>query len=74
MKYRVEATDQAEAIAMLFAGEAEPLCQSQDFIEVADEYGLLVDQNQELADQLRKRGIDVDDGVIPSIRSVEKVQ
>jgi hypothetical protein len=71
MKYTVEAADEAEAIAKLFQGEAEPVEQSQDMIEVADEYGLPVEEHQELAKALRKRGIVVKK-VIPSIRSIEE--
>jgi hypothetical protein len=73
MKYRVEAASEAEAIAKLFDGEAEPVEQSQDMIEVADGYGLPAEEYRELAEALRNRGIAVDE-VIPSIRSIEKVE
>jgi hypothetical protein len=73
MKYRVEAASEAEAIAKLFAGEAEPVEQSQDMIEVADDYGLPADEHRQLADVLRGLGIQVD-AVIPSIRCIEKVE
>jgi len=72
MKYRVEAASKAEAITLLFAGEAEPVEQSQDMIEVANDYGLPADEHRELAEALRKQGIPVD-AVIPSIRSIEEV-
>jgi hypothetical protein len=72
MKYQVEAASEAEAIAKLFQGEAEPVEQSQDLIEVAEDYGLPADEYQELAEALRNQGITVDE-VIPSIRSIEKV-
>ncbi len=72
MKYRVEAASQAEAIAMLFAGEAEPVEQSQDMIEVANDYGLPADEHRELAEALRNLGVSVD-AVIPSIRHIEEV-
>jgi hypothetical protein len=71
MKYRVEAANEAEALSKLYQGEAEPVEQSQDFIEVADEYGLPADEHPDLAEALRKKGISVD-AVIPSIRSIEK--
>ena len=71
MKYRVEAANEAEAIAKLYQGEAEPVEQSQDFVEVADEYGLPADEHPDLAEALRNRGISVD-AVIPSIRSIEE--
>ena len=70
MKYRVEASNEAEAIKMLFDGEAEPVGQSQDFIEVCDELGLPAEEYRELVEQLRSLGISVGEDVIPSIRSV----
>jgi len=70
MRYRVEADSEAKAIAKLFAGQAEPVEQSQDMIEVADDYGLPADDHRELADALRNQGVPVD-AVIPSIRSIE---
>jgi type III secretion system FlhB-like substrate exporter len=73
MKYRVEAASEAEAVAKLYQGEAEPVEQSQDMIEVADDYGLPAEENWELAEALRKLGIQVD-AVIPSIRRIEKVE
>ena len=74
MKYRVEADNQAEAIAKLFAGEADPVDNSLEFIEVAEDFGLPVDENRDLAKQLRKRGIAVGDEIIGSIRSIEEVE
>ena len=70
-KYEVEADNEAEAIAKLFAGKADAVDDSLEFIEVADVYGLPVGEHQELAEALRLRGIMVDK-VIPSIRSIEK--
>ena len=69
--YRIEARSEAEAIKMLFDGQAEPVDQSQDFIEVCDDLGLPAEEYRELADQLRSLGISVGEHVIPSIRSVE---
>jgi hypothetical protein len=68
MKYRVEAASEAEAIAKLFAGEAEPVEQSQDMIEVADDYGLPADGHRELADALRDLGVAVDVVIDPQHR------
>ena len=73
MKYRVEATSEAEAIAKLFQGEAKPVCQSMDYIEVTEDFGLPTDEYPELAEALRKLGVSVGDTVIPSIRSIEEV-
>lgn len=74
MKYRVEAATEAEAIRRLLDGEAEPVEQSQDYIEVAEDVGLPVDEYRELADELRALGVAVGDAVIPSIRSIERVE
>jgi type III secretion system FlhB-like substrate exporter len=72
-RYRVEANSEAEAITRLFNGEADPIDNSLEFIETADEYGVPVENNQDLADQLAKLGIATDD-IIPSIRAIEKVE
>jgi hypothetical protein len=74
MKYRVEAANEAEAIRRLFDGEAEPVEQSQDYIEVAEDFGLPVDEYRELADELRALGVAVGEAVIPSIRNIEQVE
>ena len=71
MKYRVEASSEAEAIKRLFDGEADAVDNSQEYIEVCEDMGLPADEHRELADQLRSLGVTVGDVVIPSIRSVE---
>lgn len=73
MKYRVEATDEAQALAKLFDGEAEPVEGSLEYVEVAEDYGLPTDDYRDLADQLRDLGVPVDEAVIPSIRSIAEV-
>ena len=73
-KYRVEATDKGEAVAKLFAGGADPMDNSTEYIEVADDYGMPADQNRDLAEKLRKRGIAVGEDIIPSLRSIEEVK
>ena len=45
MRYRVEADSEAQAIVKLFQGEAEPVEQSQEYIEIADDYGLPADEH-----------------------------
>ena len=73
-KYQVEAPNEAEAIAKLFQGESEPVCQSREFIEIAEDFGLPVDEYRELAEALRKLGVmRGKDEIIPSIRSIEEV-
>ena len=73
MKYRVEAASEAEAVVKLINGEAEPIDNGLEFIEVADDYGLPADDHRELADALHDSGVPID-AVIPSIRSIAKVQ
>jgi hypothetical protein len=73
MEYQVEAATEAEAIAKLLQGEAEPVCQSQEFVEVAEDFGLPADEYRDLAEALRVLGVSVDGAVIPSIRSVEQI-
>ena len=73
-KYRIEADDETEAIAKLFAGEADPMDNSTEYIEVAEDYGMPAERNEELAAQLRKRGITAVADIIPSIRSIEEVK
>jgi hypothetical protein len=71
-KYRIEAETEAEAIAKVFAGEAEPVDNSLEYVEIADDFGLPADDHRDLADALRDLGIQVGE-VIPSIRSIEEV-
>jgi type III secretion system FlhB-like substrate exporter len=73
-EYEIEAEDEAHAIQMLFDGAAEPTGNPPEYIETAEDYGLPVEQNQELADQLRDLGIHVGEAVIPSIRSIVRVE
>lgn len=73
LRYRVEADDEADAIVRLLDGEAKLTDLAPDFIEVAEDAGLPVDEYPELADQLRALGIPVGQLVIPSIRSVSVV-
>ncbi len=73
MTYRVEADSETEAIVKLLDGEAEPVEQSQDFIEVADDYGMPADDFPTLAKVLKRRGMKVGKDIIPSIRSIDKV-
>jgi hypothetical protein len=74
MKYRVEAATAAEAVAKLFAGEADAVDNGQEFIEVAEDFGLPAEEYYDVADALRQLGVmRGKDEVIPSIRSIEKV-
>ena len=48
--------------------------QSQDFIEIAEDFGIPADEHRELAEELRALGVRVDEAVIPSIRSIVQVE
>jgi hypothetical protein len=72
--FRVEASTEAEAIRKLYGGEADAVEDRLEFIEVADDFGLPVDEYRDLADALRALGVAVDDDVISSIRSVQQVE
>ena len=67
--YEVEADNEAEAIAKLFNGKAEPVDDSLEFVEVCEDRGLPTDEHPRLAEELRAMEIPVDD-VIPSIRRI----
>lgn len=73
-KYRVEAESKAAAIQKLFEGELEPVDGSLEYVEVAEEIGLPVDEYRDLADDLRSLGVLIGHDVIPSIRSVEEIE
>ena len=72
-KYRVVAKTEAEAISKLFGGEAEPLDDSTEYIEVAEDIGLPVDEYRDLAEGLRDLDVSVGHDVIPSIRSIREI-
>ncbi len=69
--YEVDAESEADAIAVVFGGGGT--ITDNGYIEVAEDFGMPADEHQELADALRNRGISVSD-VIPSVRSIEKVE
>ena len=73
MKYRVQAENEAHAIVRLLDGEADAVDNGLEYIEVADDCGLPVDEYRELADQLTALGVPVGEHVIPSIRNIEEI-
>lgn len=70
VRFQVEAASEADAIAKLFVGEAEVIDNSMQFIELAEELGMPVEEYAALAEELTKLGVEVGDVVIPSIRAV----
>jgi hypothetical protein len=74
-KYLIEANSEAEAIVKLFNTEADPVDDSLEYVEICeDRSGLPAEEYRELADELRELGMPVDEHVIPSIRSIERVE
>ena len=74
MKYRVEAQSEAEAIFKLLDGEAEPVDDSLEYVEVCEDRGLPAEQHRELAEELQSLGVSMNEHVIPSIRRIVKVE
>lgn len=74
MKYAVEAASEAEAIKKLLTGEADPIEDTLELIEVAADYGMPVSENRKLAAKLRALGVEVGRKVIPSIRTIEEAE
>ena len=72
--YRVEAESEAAAIPKLFEEELEPVDGSLEYVEVAEEIGLPVDEYRDFADDLRSLGVVIGHDVIPSIRSIEAIE
>ena len=70
--YEVEADNEAEAIAKLFKGKAEPVENSLEFVEVCEDRGLPAEEHPRLAEELRALEVTVGE-VIPSVRSVVRV-
>jgi hypothetical protein len=72
--YNVIADSEADAISRLLMGEGDPIDNSLEFISVADDHGMSVNENRDLADQLFDRGaINGNDEIIPSIRCIGEV-
>jgi hypothetical protein len=72
--YRIEANSEAQAIAKLFSNEADPVDDSLEYVEICEDRGLPTEEHRELADQLRALRVSVDEAVIPSIRSIERIE
>ena len=69
----VEADSEAEAVKRLFDGEASAVDGGLEYIEVAEDVGLPVEEYRELADELRRLGESVGEDCIPSIRAIERI-
>ena len=75
LRHRIEADNEADAISRLLMGEGEPIDDSLTFVNIADDYGIGLSENPDLAIQLWDRDvIESDDILIPSIRSIKQVE
>ena len=73
--YEIEADTPSEAIATILRGESVPADESSfEYIELCEDRGLLVKQNQDLAKAIESHGVAVAGDVIPTIRSVEHLR
>ena len=74
--HRVEAESEADAIAKVLNGDSEWMADRLEYVGPDIKNGIWVDQNQELVDSIRlyDPSIFIGKTVIPSIRSVEKVE
>ena len=74
LTHLVTADDEADALAKFFQGD-EGEAVSFEFVGIANDYGISVDENRDLADQLFDRGaINGSDEIIPSIRCIEEAE
>jgi hypothetical protein len=74
-RYRIEANDEADAIGRLLMGEGDPIDNSLEFINIADDLGMALSENPDLSSQLFDRGIlKSGDDIIGSIRSIKQVE
>lgn len=73
-KHRVEADSEAGAIAKLRKGEADLMEGGSAYSGILEADGLPVRAHRILADELRTLGISVGQHVIPSIRSITKIE
>lgn len=71
-KIRVKASSKAEAILKAVDSDGEFVDGGTEYLEPAEERGMPIENNQELAEQLRQLGFDVEEGYIPTIRSIER--
>lgn len=73
-KYHVHAANEAEAIRMLFDGEGEVVGPGAEYVEVAEDFGLPVEEYRKLAEKLESLGVSVGRDIIPSIRSIRRIK
>ena len=73
-KHRIRAENEAEAIKWLLEGNAQPMDNELEFIEVCEVWSCPRMNILRSAEALQTLGVTVGDSVIPSIRSIEEVE
>lgn len=71
LRYRVVADSEAAAIVKLWHGAAEAMNDGLEFIEVANDWGLYVEENRELAQQLRTLGVDTSSATLRLVKKYD---
>jgi hypothetical protein len=70
--YEVEALSAADAIRRLFDGDGTPF-HGSEYIGICEEVGLALADDPELAEELRRLGVKLRESMVPSIRSVRRI-
>ena len=71
--YKVIATSAADAIVKLLEDDSVFIEGMNEYIEPCDALGMPVEENEELAKELRERGVFVGEDVIPTIRCIQRL-
>ena len=69
--YEVEAQSVAEAIKRLFNGDGDAIDVSE-YVGTCEQIGMPLEGNPQLAEELRKLGVQVPGSIVPSIRTVRR--
>ena len=69
-EYLVKADTPADAIVALLAGKGECTEGGSEFVEVCEDYGIMIEGNEALASELSAKGVRLGDDFIPSIAEV----
>lgn len=68
--YEVEAESRADAVMKVLRGDLAAIKTDSLSRDADEDRGVSVEEEPELAEELRQLGVDVDEGFIPSIDSV----
>ena len=71
--YEIEARSAADAIRRLFDGDGD-MFDGSEYVGTCDAMGLSLEDTPELAEELRNFGVQVKGSLVPSIRSVRRLE